>query len=167
MNRFSKHPKTVVILARLWISFEKPALKLSWCIYCSCFEALRCSGDDKRVSCQHTCSPQHTCEPGPPSCFDWLRWGPLWSPVLSLLSRVPTRTLGFFILTHRSRTATRSSGGWGRRWWPRSLWCDWCCWSPRRTSASSRTKNISSPPDRHTAIKSQVGLFLNTYCLDI
>lgn len=51
--------------------------------------------------------------------------------------------------SHRSQTATRSSGGCGRRWWPRSRWCGWrgCC--RRRTSCWSRTRNISSPPDGH------------------
>lgn len=53
--------------------------------------------------------------------------------------------------SHRSQTATRSSGGCGRRWWPRSRWCGWrgCC--RRRTSCWSRTRNISSPPDGHRA----------------
>ncbi len=53
--------------------------------------------------------------------------------------------------SHRSPTATRSWGGCGRRWWPRSRWCGWrgCC--PRRTSAWSRKQSISSPPDGQRA----------------
>lgn len=66
---------------------------------------------------------------------------------MNTLSFLVSQVCLLFPVSHRSPTATRFWGGWGRRWWPRSQWCGWQGWRPRRTSAWSRTRNISSPPD--------------------
>ena len=147
----------------------RESLEDTWPIYSLCTPRLPkppalktcvCTSDDTSAPV-HTCSHLYTYRPRPLALL-WLAaaGGPvICCLVISRLTfpwkRFSVRNTWPFsrleCLSHRSPTATRFWGGWGRRWWPRFRPCGWWGFHLPHTAPGNHTQSISSPPDRQNA----------------